>query len=58
MTFNQQEKLFKQFLSMTNTHRGEISSAYFDYQVYRLYHPRYEQEYDQIVPVVVLDFIY
>lgn len=56
MNAHQQEKLFKSFQQLCSYHRGEIASAYIDWQVYTLYHPRYEQEYNQVVPLIVLDF--
>lgn len=50
------EKILTMLNTMAKTHRGEILSAYVDYQKIEMRNPRYSTTYDELVPYIVIDF--
>ena len=50
------DKLFKMFTHMCDKHRGEMHSAYLDWEIVEVTHPKYDSKIQQLVPLVVIDF--
>ena len=49
-------KILNMFQHMCDRHKGDMHSAYLDWQIMQLYHPRYNEKIDQIVPLIVIDY--
>lgn len=51
------EKFLRMFEYMCNKHRGEMLSAYLDWEVIKMTHPNWpDQVFDQALPLFVIDF--
>lgn len=50
------EKYYQMITHMADRHKGEMHSLYTDYKVIRVFHPKYDEAIEQIVPLLVIDF--
>jgi len=46
----------KMFFEMSRIHRGEMHSLYLDWRIVQLYNPHYDKKFDQLIPMVVIDY--
>jgi len=49
-------KILKVFEKLCGTHRGEMHSAYLDWEVVEVNSPRFDQPVEYLVPLFVIDF--
>jgi hypothetical protein len=52
----QPEKIVAMFQNICSRHRGEINSAYLDWEVQSVYSARYDKKIEHLVPIFVVDF--
>ncbi|MEK0324471.1 MAG: hypothetical protein QQN63_02110 [Nitrosopumilus sp.] len=50
------EKILQMFQNMCKVHRGEMLSAYLDWEVVKVTSPHYDEPFEQWLPLLVIDF--